>query len=235
MTYLTSLTVAYFNNNQLTGGIANIPKNAFDSVYVFNNKFDFDELENTVSAKNYKYAPQDSLGIKHDTTLEVNQELLLTALGGESANNMYKWFKNGVEIPAATSKEFKIASAKKADEGVYSYQVTNSKVLNLTLYSRPVTVSVHEEVKGIDEETGTPVLTVQPNPASSTISIHTGESTSVTSLEICDMLGTVVQRMETNSSVHTYSLDVSNVASGVYTVRMNVSGKCVVQQFMVSH
>lgn len=232
---LTTLKSVYLSDNLLTGGIANLPKNSFDSVYVFNNRFNFDELENAVSAKNYRYAPQDSLGIKHDTTLEVNQELHLTALGGESINNSYKWFKNGVEIPTATTKEYKIASAKKADEGIYSYRVTNSKVLNLTLYSRPVTVTVHEEVKGVQEETAASVLTLQPNPASSNISIHTGEYTPASILEIYDMLGTVVQRIETNSSEHTYSFDVSNITPGVYSVRMNVSGKYIVQQFLVSH
>ncbi|MBI3258635.1 MAG: T9SS type A sorting domain-containing protein [Ignavibacteriae bacterium] len=166
--------------------------------------------------------------------IEVNQELRFTTQAGESVNNSYKWFKNGVEIPSVTSKEYIIASAAKADEGVYTYQATNSSVNNLTLYSRPVSVIVHEEVKGVDEEINSTAFALQPNPASSSISIHIRESARVfSSLEIYDILGNVVRKIEANSFEHSYTVGVSDLESGVYTVRVNVEGKSVIQQFVV--
>ncbi|MCX7930283.1 MAG: T9SS type A sorting domain-containing protein [Chlorobi bacterium] len=72
------------------------------------------------------------------------------------------------------------------------------------------------------ENRGAPMtLTVTPNPSGHvvTISIDAGATTDPGSVEIVDMLGRVVHRAEFELGQQYYTLDVSNLPSGIYQCR----------------
>ncbi len=231
---LTALKTLYINDNQLSGGLANLPKITFDSIFIFNNRFNFDELEMTVSAKNYRYAPQDSLGTSRDTTLNVKQELRLTSLAGTTTNINYQWYKNGIEIPFLLTNELVISSVKKEDEGVYTYQATNNEVINLTLYSRPVTVKVKEEVGGVEEDALSRALIIQPNPANTTVTVQLVElGASISSISVYDALGNSMGTIGKDLFTDRFTIDVANFTNGIYVIRANMSGTTITKQLVV--
>jgi len=232
---LTSLKELYVFNNQLSGGIGNIPKINFDSVWVFSNKLNFDELEYPVSAIKYLYAPQDSLGISHDTTIVEMKEFRIKTLAGTSTNNSYKWFKNGVEIPGATSNELLFSNSIKSDEGVYTYESKNSKIANLTLYSRPIRVIVSSS-QGIDSEDFSNSFELLPNPSNDVITLQfSNYKLPVSSLLLFDAFGSKIAQILVSPDVYTYHYNVSSLASGVYVARTCIGGNIVSRQFVVVH
>jgi hypothetical protein len=232
---LSGLKNLYLYDNLLTSGLSNIPKNTFDSVFIYNNQFNFDELEHIITATNYQYAPQDSLGVTHDTTVAQNKEFRIRSQAGETANNRYKWFKNGVEIPSVTAKELVISSVKKADEGVYSYQATNTVVANLALYARPITLKVQDGT-GVEENETSILATLEPNPANSTITIHLlNPSNNFKAITVHDALGNLVNTINVNPYRDTYQIDVQNLSNGVYVLKSTLDDKCMSKVFVVIH
>ncbi len=170
---LTSLELLYLDDNQLTGSIppeiVNLTSLAYlllynndlvdlpslsglsphlFGLYIQNNKFTFEDIEPNilVPSISFIYSPQDSIGESQDTTIPKGSNFTISiSVGGE--NNQYQWKKNGIVISGATDNSYTISSAETGDEGSYVCSITNTVATELTLYSRPVTVTVSSYIR----------------------------------------------------------------------------------------
>ena len=119
-----------------------IKESASNFLYVFSNQFTFEDIEpNLASADYFGYIPQDSVGERKDTTIYEGGEITISVEVGGSANR-YQWLKDGMEIKGANSAGYTINPAKRPDAGSYVCRITNDIVTLLTLYSRPVSISI---------------------------------------------------------------------------------------------
>ena len=99
-------------------------------------------------------------------TLEENQELIvLSDVDGEDTE--YKWYKNNVEIPDATSKNFVISNVQKEDEGWYYGEGLN---YDIKIKREPIHLTVGNSTATDDLEKLD--LQVFPNPTSEIIHIQ---------------------------------------------------------------
>jgi len=108
------------------------------------NRFTFKDIEpNIVAASSsFTYSPQDSVGQTIDTTVyaEVNFTLSVSTGG---ANSLYQWKKDGNNIGANSSDStYTIISFNSSDVGAYTCEIINTFATDLTLYSRPVNVTI---------------------------------------------------------------------------------------------
>ena len=121
--------------------------NSITDVRVYENKLTFEDIEPNVGiASTFVYSPQDSIGEEMDTTLEAGSSITFSVVVGGSANQ-YQWRKYGYgDIPGADSTSYTIAPLTSSDAGSYLCKITNTIATELTLYSRPITVTVSGEV-----------------------------------------------------------------------------------------
>ncbi|MCH7573898.1 MAG: fibronectin type III domain-containing protein [Candidatus Marinimicrobia bacterium] len=164
---LTNLTHLWLDNNNLTGtipdSIVNLTNLQFMYLYdnqlvdlpslgaittlvefrVENNRFTFEDIEPNigVASTTFTYSPQDSVGIEQDTTVADGTSLTLSvAVGG--AANQYQWVQDGLAISGATSDSLVFSTISLADSGSYLLRTTNTVATALTLYSRPINVTI---------------------------------------------------------------------------------------------
>jgi hypothetical protein len=76
---------------------------------------------------------------------------MAVSVGG--SNNRYQWLKDGRAIEGAVETSLSLATVDLTDSGVYTCEITNTAVTDLTLYRRPIRVDV---------ETPTPVQVALP-------------------------------------------------------------------------
>jgi len=164
---LSNLLVLYLENNQLTGTIpseignlsnlrdlylydnelTDLPdlssSTSLQRLRVQNNKFTFEDIEPNIDIPDslFTYSPQDSVGKSKDTTIVENLNFTMSvSVGGE--NNLYQWKKDAVAISGATDSSYTIISAEPGDAGSYICEITNTVATELTLYSKPINVTV---------------------------------------------------------------------------------------------
>ncbi|MDZ7721566.1 MAG: immunoglobulin domain-containing protein [candidate division KSB1 bacterium] len=151
----------YLHNNQLTDLPDLSGLDSLEYLRVHTNQFTFEDIEPNLSIPEFSYIPQDSIGSRRDTTINEGEALELSVTVGGSANR-YQWYKDDAEIDGAQDSVFTIAAVSESDAGKYICHITSSTVTDLTLYSRPVTVSVSTE-SGIDEPEQIPLdFALQP-------------------------------------------------------------------------
>lgn len=104
------------------------------------NQLQFGDLQANIAIPDFLYAPQDSLGERRDTGIVIGNPMnLVVAVSGR--DNLYRWFKNGVEVQAASPTiAYRVEEFSPSDTGAYHCAVTNRLIDNLTLYSRPIYV-----------------------------------------------------------------------------------------------
>jgi hypothetical protein len=115
-----------------------------ENLRIQNNKFTFEDIEPNIGVPliEFIYSPQDSVGVKTDTTVcDETVYSLSVSVGG--TNNEYQWKKDGVDISGATDSDFEINPVETEDEGSYLCEITNSVATALTLYSKPVNITVN--------------------------------------------------------------------------------------------
>jgi PKD repeat protein len=100
-----------------------------------------------------------------------------------------------------------------------------------------VSFSIHFGVNstctvGIDEQLAS-TITLYPNPATTQLMIQSGGKSSITSLDIMDMKGTLLQTFQPNQT--TYTLNVDELATGMYFARIISNDEVEVQRFHVMH
>jgi hypothetical protein len=115
---------------------------ALNTLLIASNKFTFEDIEpNIAIADSFTYSPQDSVGEARLITInEGDDDTLSVSVGGE--HNVYQWFKDGAALSGEQNDTLKIIDALPEDTGVYICQITNAVVTGLTLYSRPITITI---------------------------------------------------------------------------------------------
>jgi len=149
MTHLTSLQRLNLFNNQFTDlpNLSSIP--TLVSLKIQNNQFTFEDIEPHIGIATFIYSPQDSMGNEQDTLVTTGSTLTLSvSVGG--ANNQYQWEKDKLQIAQADDSLYTISPVELSDAGFYSCEITNTIATDLTLYSRPIQVSVM--VSGIQKD-----------------------------------------------------------------------------------
>ncbi len=149
MINLTNLKRLNLFNNQFTHLPDLSSISTLVGLKIENNKFTFEDIEPHISIATFTYSPQDSVGKKQDTLVTTGSTLVLSLqVGGEY--NQYQWFKNEILISEAEDSVYTITPVVMSDSGNYSCEITNTLAPDLTLYSRPIQVSV--ELSGIEKD-----------------------------------------------------------------------------------
>ncbi len=127
------------NSLMSIGSISGIANTTF--INVSNNQLQFGSLETLVNLSDEVVYTNQALVLDQETiSEEIGNDLVIDrTISGE--NNIYRWFKNGESIsnegPTLTLENLSLA-----DEGAYSVEVTNALVIDLTLTSNPVNLSI---------------------------------------------------------------------------------------------
>ena len=149
---LTKLRGIKIRENQLSGDIPIVLANHPDIIQVEfrNNNFvfsDFEKNHNDYSAlQYYNYKPQAKVDTAKSVTFSNGSTLKIvpSVLANPSGNDRYQWYKDGVAINGATQRIYIKENASSADEGVYTYEITNTVVSDLTLVSNDFTVTMND-------------------------------------------------------------------------------------------
>ena len=147
---LTGLKGIKISSNQFDGVIPIVVANhtSLIQVIIGNNNFVFSDFETNhidyTSLAYYGYAPQSKVDTDRAVGFFDGGTLTITSEVSEnnSTHDRYKWFKDGIEIVGATDRIYTKANASSVDEGVYTYEITNTVVTGLTLSSNNITVSI---------------------------------------------------------------------------------------------
>ncbi|MBN2414170.1 T9SS type A sorting domain-containing protein [candidate division KSB1 bacterium] len=155
------------NNNLLTDLPDLSPDTSLTGLQIQNNKFTFEDIEPNLGVENFIYSPQDSVGEKQDTTIDLGSNVQFSVTVGGTANQ-YQWMKYGVDISDAVNSSYVIDSAESSDQGSYVCKITNTLAAELILYSRPIKVIVSGGIGIEDKSTSIPKEFVlfqnYPNP-----------------------------------------------------------------------
>jgi Leucine-rich repeat (LRR) protein len=144
---LTSLTILNLNNNYLEDLPDLSGLSSLEMLGIRYNKFTFEDIEPNIDVAStlFLYSPQDSVGETQDTTIdEGSSPIISVSVGGE--HNQHQWKKDGTIITDATNSIYTISSASSGDAGSYICEITNTVATELTLYSRPITISIASSV-----------------------------------------------------------------------------------------
>jgi len=252
---LTSLTYLVLNNNQLTGSIpsaivsvtllqqlyfndndlVDLPSlsalSSLERLYIQNNRFTFEDIEPNLGVvsdpSNFVYSPQDSVGEALDTIVNQGSSLTISvSVGGEY--NLYQWKKDGMIIPGAEDSVYTMDPVGSGDDGLYICEVANDSATDLTLYSRPITVSSVSAVP----EAGLPKIysmtVVKRIIRDNRLEVKYGlpEEAKV-KFSIYDIRGAKVSELSEENPAGNYSvkINMSSKPAGVYFFRMEANDR----------
>lgn len=231
---LKLLKLVSIRDNKFDSGLENFPSDQMDSIYIYNNKFDFADLSKaSINALTYEYEPQDSLGEKEIIILEEGKEYTLSSATEHVDGNQYKWFKDGEEVPNETNHDLVISDAQDGVEGIYTCSVTNEIAPLLTLYRRPITLTfdifanVNDYIKVTNE------FMVYPNPARDFVAIEFNNPAAKSSIQILDLSGSEVMSLDVSNEA-LVNIDVSQFANGYYNIIINSDDKKYFQPLYVN-
>ena len=108
---------------------------------IFENQFTFEDIEPNIGvpAVSFVYSPQDSVYTEESINIYPGEDVTFhSIIGGE--NNSYLWKQNGIEV--GNDSEYSITNADLAESGTYTCEITNSIATELTIYRRPVILTV---------------------------------------------------------------------------------------------
>ncbi|PKL79629.1 MAG: hypothetical protein CVV25_07105 [Ignavibacteriae bacterium HGW-Ignavibacteriae-4] len=231
---LTKLNLFSIGDNSINEGLDNFPPQLMEKVWVYGNKFDFFDFQvSNVNTSRFLYEPQDSLGEQEIVILEEGEEYTLSSATEHVEGNMYKWFKDGQEVPNETNHDLVIADAQKGVEGIYTCSVTNEIAPLLTLYRRPITLTfdIFASVNPFIEITNE--FKVYPNPARDFVAIEFSDSKSKGSIRVLDLLGSEVMSLDFNNQ-NRIDIDVSKFISGYYNIIITSDDKNYHQSLFIN-
>jgi len=138
---LAKLSVLFLPNNRFSD-LPNLSTILpLNDLQVQKNQLTFEDIEPNIGVSNFIYSPQDSVGTAQNRAIASGSSLtVLVTVGG--ANNRYQWFKNGASISGAPNNAYSIAAVNLTDAGAYTCRIANTVATVLTLFSRPINVTV---------------------------------------------------------------------------------------------
>jgi len=138
---LENLERCHLFNNQFTDLPDLSSIGSLEVLKIQNNRFTFKDIEPHLEIDTFEYAPQDSVGEAYQDTLETGSTLsIFSTVTGE--NNQYQWFRNGFALPNVNESEFQIDAVSIGDGGLYTCEITNTLAPDLTLYRRPINITI---------------------------------------------------------------------------------------------
>ncbi len=129
---LTNLVSVILSENELSEnpeGLANLP--FLHELFITQNKFNFSAILPLVTLDNFNYAPQDSIAISQPAPL-----LLQVDAGGNSMDNTYIWYKDGIAQDTIVGDSLYPISTL----GAYRCEISNSNLADFTLYTHTLNV-----------------------------------------------------------------------------------------------
>ena len=229
---LTNLEKLYLYDNQFIDLPDLSPIATLTELKIQNNQFTFEDIEQNILVPNFSYSPQDSVGEEQDTIIDQGSSLELSITVGGTVNQ-YQWMKDGIDISGADSSSYAISSAETADEGSYLCKITNTIATELTLYSRPINVTVSGGVGVTDHSISNPkafaLYQNYPNPFnSSTVIKYDLPEASIVVLKIYNLFGqeikTLANELQTagEKKILWNGLNVQGqkVSSGIYVYKI---------------
>jgi len=229
---LTKMTGLYLTSNHLTDlpDLSTLPQ--LNDLWIEQNQFTFEDIEPNIGISSFMYSPQDSVGEKLDTIITKGESLSISAEIGGTANQ-YQWMKNDTDITDADSSVLDLSSVSLSDSGRYVCKITNTIATDLTLYSRPVHVTVQTGVQVIDDTEIIPKQFVlkqnYPNPFNPITEINYNLPKSVhVYLSVINARGQKVKILKDDTQpagFHTVQWDATDengtrLASGMYFCRI---------------
>lgn len=131
---LTNLANLYLESNNLSGslsGLSAISSSCFINIAF--NYFTFDGIEPNID-KLDNYAPQKTFSLTNDGGI------LRANVGGTAANNVYRWYKNGILVATNNITD----QYSPTGDGTYRAQVSNIAAPSLTMVSEDYIVGSDE-------------------------------------------------------------------------------------------
>ena len=240
LTNLTKLTELWLYMNQLDDLPDLSPITTLKDLQIHGNRFTFEDIEPNISISSFVYSPQDSVGIEKDTVIIKGAKLELS-VSVDGTVNQYQWMKNGVEIQGADSSSYTIHSADSSDAGFYHCRITNSIATELTLYSRPIHVTIGG-ITGVAEPAACKpeafaLYQNYPNPfnPSTTIRFSIPEDQKVR-LSVYNLLGQLIRTLvdeEMEAGRHSIVFNAAGLSSGVYFYRMQAESFVSTKRFIL--
>ncbi|EZH71278.1 hypothetical protein ATO12_13195, partial [Aquimarina atlantica] len=132
---LTKLRTLSLANNSFSGKIpsglsAIASSDILNTMELEGNNFVFSDFEAEhanyqTNLTRYLYTPQGKIDQAETLSVAANGSITLSSTALTSTNNSYQWYKDGVAITGATSKDLVISNATGTDAGVYHFTATN--------------------------------------------------------------------------------------------------------------
>ncbi|MCF8359351.1 MAG: gliding motility-associated C-terminal domain-containing protein [Prolixibacteraceae bacterium] len=140
------INLEYFDiRNNFLSDLPDLSSLKLDTLYIEENGFTFEDIVPNIGlADSYTYAPQDSVGEEYELVVDWDDGFCVNFELYEDSNK-YQWYLNNLAFIGknnSTYSNFCIGSACCNDEGSYSCVITNPLAPDLTLYTRPVHVTV---------------------------------------------------------------------------------------------
>jgi len=261
---LTNLERLYLDRNQLTGvipaEITNLNKlvefhiynNLFfelpdlsmittlNELQIQNNKFTFEDIEPNIEIPIFLYSPQDSVGDEQDTTI-IQGSGLTFFVSVTGTANQYQWTRDGEDISGSNSSSYNIDSAESSDAGSYICKITNTIATELTLYRRPINVTVEGESGIIDQTKQIPTdLSLgqnYPNPFNPTTTIEFSiKERCLVQLKIYDVRGRLLSipvKQEHQPGNYRINFNARNLPSGIYFYQIKMKDFMDIKKMVV--
>ncbi len=202
------------------------------SLFLFetsNNRLTFEDLEPNIGITLFGYANQAKVGEEENYFVNDGDNVdLFVEVGGTA--NTYQWYNDDVAISGANNDNYSIINYNSAtDEGIYTCQINNSIVTDLTLMCENKYVGNSMAVNNKEKL----VLKVYPNPASGILNIETIANTE-SKIEITNICGITVCKNSNITSTN-FKIDVADYSPGVYFVKMQSGNKVLTTKLLINN
>jgi hypothetical protein len=231
----------YAHQNEFEGAIpqAFLDATGNQQLNIYDNYFDFSDLEPLVAANNYttlNYSPQRTRDEEEtveappgtDITLDINDTNFNSINRDIAENNEYQWFKDTVLIPGADADTYTIFNAQESDSGLYYCEITNTDLPDLIIRRANIQLTI-DDALSLNENTSNSVR-IYPNPITDWLNIKLPNSQINSTISLYDINGRHVYYKEISSSMN--AIEISNLQSGIYFVQIKTPQEIITKKIV---